>query len=109
MGELRAYFAARLDTLLMLARVAVSAAAQRSSQEDQLAQLRDVRCDPPGLVPCEHLRLPGLILVPAEVDVGGGLPGGVLDAERLLKLADRPGRGEAATPASSPGFPGSWS
>ena len=53
-------------------------------------------CYPPGLVVREHVRLTGLVLVLAEVSVGDRLPGGVLYAERLLKLSDRPGRGEAA-------------
>ena len=44
----------------------------------------------------EHAGLPSLVLVSPEVRVGDGLPVGILDAERLLKLADGPGRGEAA-------------
>ena len=34
----------------------------------------------------EHVRLPGLVLVLAEVDIGDRLPSGVIDAERLLEL-----------------------
>jgi hypothetical protein len=43
-----------------------------------------------------RVRLPGLVLVSPEIRIGDRLPGGVFDAERLLKFADRPGRREAA-------------
>ena len=68
----------------------------RPLARQQLGQLCDVRRDPLGLVVREHVRLPGLARVVADVGVGERLPGGVLDAERLLKLADGPGCGEAA-------------
>jgi hypothetical protein len=41
-----------------------------------------------GLVVREHVRLPGLILVSAEVGVGDRLTVGVLDPECLLKFTD---------------------
>jgi hypothetical protein len=51
-------------------------------------QLGDVGCDPPGLVVREHVRLPGFVLVSAEVRVGDRLTVGVLDPECLLKFTD---------------------
>jgi hypothetical protein len=44
---------------------------------------------------CEDVRLPSLILASAERGVIDRLPGGVLDAERLFKLADGLGSGKS--------------
>jgi hypothetical protein len=70
---------------------------------------RELRCDPPGLVPGQHIRLPCLVFVLAEIGARDRLPVGVLNAERLLDLAERPGCGCGKTagahrpiPVSSP-------
>ena len=73
-----------------------SRSALPTSHRQQLGQLGDIGGDPAGLVVREHAGLPSLVLVSPEVRVGDGLPVGILDAERLLKLADGPGRREAA-------------
>jgi hypothetical protein len=62
----------------------------------QLRQFGDVGGDAPGLVVCEHVRLPGLVVVSPEVGVGDRLLGSVLDAERLLKFSHSPGRRKLA-------------
>jgi hypothetical protein len=45
-------------------------------------------------VSSEHVRLPSLVLILAEVRVGDRLPVGVLDAERLFQLSDQQGAGK---------------
>jgi hypothetical protein len=40
----------------------------------KLAQLPDARCDPPGLIVREHVRLPGLVLVAAEIGEATAYP-----------------------------------
>jgi hypothetical protein len=59
-------------------------------------QLGDVGCDPPNLVVREHIRLPRLVLVLAEIGVCDRLTVGDGLDECPLKLVDGPGSGEAA-------------
>ena len=66
-------------------------------------QFGDVGRDPPSLIMRECARLARLVLVFAEVDVGERLAVRVGHDERLLKLADGPGRGKAAERAAHGG------
>ena len=66
-------------------------------------QLGDVGRDSPSLIMREYARLARLVLVFAEVDVGERLAVRVGHDERLLKLADGPGRGKAAERAAHGG------
>jgi hypothetical protein len=40
---------------------------------EHLRQLGNVRCDPSGLVPCEHVRLPGRVLLVEHGRCASGL------------------------------------